>query len=61
MNRELTTKQASFLQYLTARITRTGKAPSLRQAAADTGVSHAAVAQMLKSLEEKGTIRREGK
>ena len=61
MDTQLTHRQASFLQYLTNRITRAGKAPSLRRAASDTGVSHAAVAQMLKILEKKGLIRREGK
>jgi repressor LexA len=61
MNSELTSRQESFLRYLKNRITRTGKAPSLRRAAADTGVSHAAVAQMIRALEEKGIIRREGK
>lgn len=61
METELTAKQASFLQYLTNRITRSGKAPSLRRAAADMGISHAAVAQMVKILEGKGLIRREGK
>ena len=33
----------------------------MRQAAADLGVSHAAVAQGLKVLEEKGYVRREGR
>jgi repressor LexA len=61
MNPELTPKQESFLQYLSGRITQTGKVPSLRQAAADTGVSHAAVAQSIRTLEEKGRIKREGR
>jgi len=61
MNMELTPKQKSFLRYFTNRITRTGKVPSLRQAAADTGVSHAAVAQLIRVLEEKGFIKREGR
>lgn len=42
-------------------IDRKGQAPSLRQAATDLGVSHAAVAQGLKVLEAKGYIKREGR
>ncbi|MBU4315699.1 MAG: transcriptional repressor LexA [Proteobacteria bacterium] len=61
MNPDLTPRQAEFLQYLEKRIAGTGKAPSLRQAAEDTGVSHAAVAQLIRALEEKGVIRREGR
>ena len=54
MNPDLTPKQTEFLQYLEQQITQTGKAPSLRQAAEDTGVSHAAVAQLIRALEDKG-------
>jgi len=61
MNAELTPKQQHFLDYLTREITRSGRAPSLRQAAKDLSVSHAAVAQMLRVLEEKGHVRREGR
>ncbi|MDJ0780321.1 MAG: transcriptional repressor LexA [Desulfosarcinaceae bacterium] len=61
MQAELTVKQQRFLDYLQAQIGRRGKAPSLRQAAVDLGVSHAAVAQTLKVLEEKGYVRREGR
>lgn len=61
MNAELTHKQQGFLDYLRRVITRTGQAPSLRQAAQELSVSHAAVAQMLKVLEEKGHVRREGR
>ena len=61
MNTELTPKQQYFLDYLTRKITHAGRAPSLRQAAKDLSVSHAAVAQMLKVLEEKGHVRREGR
>ena len=35
-------------------------APSLRAAATDLDISHAAVAQTLKTLEEKRYIRRQG-
>jgi repressor LexA len=61
MQAELTPKQQRFLDYLQRQIARSGKAPSLRQAAGDLGVSHAAVAQLLKVLEEKGYVRREGR
>ena len=61
MQAELTAKQQRFLDYLQEQIQGNGKAPSLRQAAVDLGVSHAAVAQTLKVLEEKGHVRREGR
>lgn len=61
MQPELTSKQQRFLDYLQRKITREGKAPSLRQAALELGVSHAAVAQILKVLEEKGYVKREGR
>lgn len=61
MQPELTPKQQRLLRYLEREITRTGKAPSLRQAAADMGVSHAAVSQLIKALEQKGTVKREGR
>jgi repressor LexA len=61
MRAELTAKQQRFLDYLQEQIGRSGKAPSLRQAAGDLGVSHVAVAQALKVLEEKGYVRREGR
>lgn len=56
----LTEKQHQFLQYLTVRLAKDGRAPSLRQAATDMGVSHTAVAQMLGQLEKKGLIERGG-
>lgn len=61
MRPELTPKQKQVLDCLEDEIARTGKPPSLRQAARNLGVSHAAVAQSLKVLEEKGYIRREGR
>jgi repressor LexA len=61
MRSELTLKQQRFLEYLEQEIARRGRAPSLRQAAADLGVSHAAVAQSLRVLEEKGYLKREGR
>lgn len=56
-----TPKQQQLLDYLTQVISAEGKAPSLRRAAADLGISHAAVAQCLAALEEKGHIKRDGR
>jgi repressor LexA len=61
MQIQLTAKQQQLLNYLQRAIDRRGQIPSLRQAAADLGVSHAAVAQGLKALETKGHIKREGR
>ena len=61
MQIQLTAKQQQLLNYLQRAIDRRGQIPSLRQAAADLGVSHAAVAQGLKALEAKGHIKREGR
>lgn len=58
---ELTDKQQIFFEYLEQRIKADGKAPSLREAAADLGVSHNAVAQLLRQLEIKGVVAREGR
>ena len=61
MQLQLTPKQQRFLDYLQREIAKTGLAPSLRQAAADLGVSHAAIAQFFHVLEEKGYVKREGR
>ncbi len=61
MRLELTNNQKKIFQYLKREITKTGAAPSLRTAASDLDISHAAVAQTLKALEEKEYIRRHGK
>ncbi|MGD2271365.1 MAG: transcriptional repressor LexA [Desulfobacterales bacterium] len=61
MQPNLTPKQQRFLRYLEREFNRSGKTPSLRQAAFDMGVSHAAVSQLIKALEEKGTVKREGR
>jgi repressor LexA len=61
MPRYLTVKQQEVLSYLQDVIQRRGQAPSLRQMAADMGVSHAAVAQTLKTLEAKGCLKRDGR
>ena len=58
---DITSKQQRFLDYLKQELRRSGKTPSLRQAARSLGVSHAAVSQMLKSLEAKGLVRRDGR
>ena len=61
MQSQLTHKQQHVLDYLQREIATSGQAPSLRQAATELGVSHAAIAQILKMLEEKGYIKREGR
>jgi len=61
MKPRLTPKQQRFLDYLQREIVKTGLCPSLRQAAADLGVSHAAIAQVFRVLEDKGYVRREGR
>jgi repressor LexA len=58
---ELTAKQTRLLTYLQRAVCATGKTPSLRQIAADMGVSHAAVSQLIRALEEKGALRRQGR
>jgi repressor LexA len=60
MKENLTFKQQQFLDYLTREIAGNGRAPSLRKAAADMKVSHSAISQMVKTLEAKGMIRRDG-
>lgn len=59
--RPLTEKQKTFFIYLKNKIADTGVAPSLRQAAAEFGVSHTAVASLLHTLEQKGWLQREGR
>ncbi len=56
----LTQKQENLLNYIEKRIKEDGRSPSLRQAAKDNGVSHAAISQQLTKLEEKGYIKRDG-
>lgn len=57
---ELTDKQKQLLDYLTERMDEDGRIPTLRQAAVDLGVSHTAVAQLMKQLERKNVLEREG-
>lgn len=61
MHPPLTPKQQRLLDYFEDRIAESGVSPSLRRAAQDLGISHTAVAQTLKLLEDKGLIRREGR
>ena len=61
MSYALTAKQENFLHYLEKTIAQEGRAPSLRRAAAHQGVSHAAISQLIKALEEKGLIKRAGR
>ena len=61
MKPALTAKQQRVLDYLQQEIANNGQAPSLRQAATEIGVSHAAIAQTIRALEEKGYLKREGR
>jgi len=61
MQQALTEKQQRVFDYLQYEIANNGQAPSLRQAAADIGVSHAAIAQIIKALEGKSYLKREGR
>jgi len=61
MGFELTPAQKRLFDYLKTMIQRTGSAPSLRQAAHDLAISHAAVSQSLKLLEQKGVVKRQGR
>ncbi|MFP4453781.1 MAG: transcriptional repressor LexA [Desulfobacterales bacterium] len=61
MEKLLTPKQQRLLDYLQEKLANEGFTPSLRQTAADLGVSHTAIAQGLKALEEKGLVKRQGR
>jgi len=61
MEYQLTPGQQRLLDYLKSTVQHTGSTPSLRQAARDLGVSHAAVSQGLKMLERKGLVKRQGR
>jgi len=61
MRNLLTPKQQRVLEYLETEIMGSGFSPSLRQAAAALGISHAAAGQYIKTLEAKGYLRREGR
>ncbi len=57
----LTEKQKRFLTYLKGKLADSGYTPSLRQAAAELGISHTAVASLLHTLEQKGWLQRDGR
>lgn len=57
----LTPTQQRLLNYLRRKIASDGRVPSLREAAAEFAVSHAAVARTLRVLETKGLLKREGR
>ena len=57
----MTQNQQKVLDYLKTIISENGQAPSLRASAEALCISHAAVAQTLKTLEEKAYIRRDGR
>jgi repressor LexA len=57
----LTPTQQRLLDYLRRKIAANGRTPSLREAAADMKVSHAAVARTLRVLESKEFLKREGR
>lgn len=61
MGPELTPGQRRLLDYLKNTIAHMGNTPSLRQAARELGISHAAVSQGLKLLEQKGVVKRQGR
>jgi repressor LexA len=61
MQTHLTPKQQHLLNYLQHCIDKNGRTPTLRQAAADMGISHTAVSQGIKTLEAKGYIRRQNR
>ncbi len=59
MTREpLTPRQRELLDYLELEMERTGSTPSLRTTARALGISHTAVASLLRTLERKGWLRR---
>ncbi len=61
MPNQLTPTQQRLMDYLRHKIAADGRAPSLRQAAADMKVSHVAIARTLRVLESKGLLKREGR
>jgi repressor LexA len=61
MTSQPTPTQQRLLDYLRRKIASDGRVPSLREAASDLAVSHAAVARTLRVLESKGLLKREGR
>jgi repressor LexA len=61
MRPKLTQNQENVFAYMKQKMETDGAFPSLRTAAAELAISHAAVAQTLKTLEDKAYIRRDGR
>jgi repressor LexA len=61
MRSELTPRQQHLFDYLFREIRQSGTPPTLRRAASALGISHTAVAQGLRSLENKGYLKRKGR
>ncbi len=59
MTANLTPRQKEILAYIRQKTSEEGTSPTLRQA--DLGVTHAAVAQIINVLEDKGVVMREGR
>jgi repressor LexA len=59
MRLHLTPKQQILFEYLKKEMEAKGAVPSLRMIAADLSISHAAVARLLKVLEQKEYIKRQ--
>jgi repressor LexA len=61
MRPELTQNQQKVLDFLKQKVKENGTSPSLRRVAAKLAISHAAVAQTLKTLENKEYLKRDGR
>lgn len=61
MRPKLTQNQQNVMTYMKQKVETEGTFPSLRTAAAELSISHTAVAQTLKALEDKAYIRRDGR
>ena len=59
MRHQLTPKQQTLFDYLKKEMETKGAVPSLRMIGTDLSISHAAVARLLKVLEEKEYIKRQ--
>jgi repressor LexA len=58
---DLSSVQLKILKYFENKIREQGEIPTLREAAEDNQVSHAAIAQTVKVLEKKGYLMRDGR
>jgi len=61
MRAKLTSNQQKVLDFLKQQVEKNGISPSLRRVAAELAISHAAVAQTLKTLENKDYLKRAGR